>query len=425
MALEIAHTLGAKLSPAEKSLVTRSPTADREAHDLYLRGLYYWERSMGVESDNRMAEDLFAKAVARNPGFALAHAWLATTLAERGSCPGSLDHAERALALEPDLPQAHAALASQRWWCERDAKGAIRELEVTVRGAPGDAFSRTALGSMRTLVGDEERGLSDLLLALSLDPRSYFVAIEVANELAVARRFDEAEQVCRHARELSPGDAHGLVSCAFIPFWRDGDLGPARAALEALPRELPTSATGAASLFQLLALFPEKALDLLASGRIQDPFSAASPNNPFIPRAFVAALAHASLGQSAQARTAFVESLPPLDAQARAEPKNFWHRLFLGRALVGAGRIEDGMREARAGLDLVREEQQKPSALQLFAQVATAAGRIDEALDALTTVLESSVGPATPASLRKDPRFAPLLGNPRFEALLASKSAVH
>jgi len=423
VALEIAHTLGAKLTVSEKNLVSRSPTGDREAHDLYLRGLYFWERSMGVESDNRLAEELFGKAVARDPGFALAHGWLAITLAERGSCAGAREHAERALSLEPDLPQAHEALAAERWWCQRDAWSAIRELEITVRGAPGDALSRTALGSMRTLVGDEERGLADLRLALTLDPRSYYVGIELAGELAVARRFDEAAKACEGAREISPGDAHGLVTCAFIPFWRDGDLGPVRAALEALPVELPTAATGAASLFQLLALFPEKALSLLASGRIQDPFSAASPNNPFIPRAFVAGIANASLGRSGPARAAFLEAIAPLEAQARAEPSNFWHRLFLGRALVGAGRVEDGMRQAQAGLDLVQWEQQKSSALQLFAQTAVAAGRHDEALKALATVLERPIGPVTAASLRRDPRYAPLLTDPRFEALLGSRSA--
>ncbi len=419
VALEVARALGAKLSASERRLVERPPTRDRQAHDLFLHAVYYWERSMDVLADNRKAEELLSTAVSRDPSFALAHAWLAVVKDGLGDCPGGRRHAERALALEPDLPQAHAALADVRWHCEKDALAAVRELEVAVRDAPGDAVSLATLGSLRTLLGLFDEGLADLRTALALDPRSFFVSVELARELSLVRRFDEAAQACHHALELSPGDAHALALCSLIPAWRDGDLEPARRAIAGLPRELPAGGVGAWSVFQLLALVPDQALELISAGRIADPFS----SDPFIPRAFVSGTARAALGQADLARAHFAAALPALEAKVAAAPEDLLARLFLARAYAGVARPEDALRECRKALGDAGEVERKTTALRLAAEIAAAAGRKDAAIEWLAAVLERRDGLLTPASVRVDPRFAALRGDPRFAALVAKKAS--
>jgi TolB-like protein/Tfp pilus assembly protein PilF len=419
VALEIARTLGAKISAAERRLVERPPTRDREAHDLYLRAVRYWERSMDVLADNRKAEELLQAAVGRDPSFALAHAWLAIVKGGLADCKAGRLHAERALALEPDLPQAHAALADVRWNCDHDALAAVRELEIAVRDAPGDAMARASLGSLMTLVGRFDEGLSELHMALAIDPQSYFVAAQLAQELTLVRRFDEAARACRQAQELSPADAYALVMCALIPAWRDGDLGPAREAAASLPRDLPAGGVGAWSLLQLLAFLPSEALELAEAGLLRDPFS----SEPFIPRAFVVGAAHAALGHTQLARAQFATALAPLEARVAAAPDDTPARLLLARAYAGVGRPDDALRESRRAISEVREVQRKASALRLAADVATAAGRRDEALEWLGAILARRDGLLTPASVRVDPRFAPLRGDARFAALVGEKSA--
>jgi hypothetical protein len=82
---------------------------------------------------------------------------------------------------------------------------------------------------------------------------------------------------------------HALAFCALIPIWRGGELAPASRVLDGLPRELPSSGVGAWSLYQLLSFFPQRTLDIIATGRFPDPFSSASP---FIPRDYLAGCAH-------------------------------------------------------------------------------------------------------------------------------------
>jgi TolB-like protein/Tfp pilus assembly protein PilF len=416
VALEIARALGAKLTVSEKRLVERPPTWDSEAHDLYRRGVYYWQRSVGVESDNEMADQLLEKAVARDGSFALAHAWLAMVQAEwKHDCAGARRHAGRALALEPDLPQAHAARGHLHYFCERgQVAAAIREYEEAVRGAPGDALARVFLGGLRTSAGQLEEGLADLRVGLALDPRSFLVSVEVAREMSRARHFDLAERVCERARELNPGDVHALALCALIPFWRSGDLAPGRRALEVLPHELPNGGDGAWSLSALLALFPEQALEFVAAGRVQEPVA----KSPLIPRDYVAGVAYSSLGQAQKARAAFAQALPALEGRVREAPEDPLARLFLGRAYAGVGRDEEAMEESGRAIGLAPQEGLRSSWLRFRAEIAAAAGRADEAVEALADALRRPDGTITAASVKADPRYAVLRGDPRFEALV-------
>jgi eukaryotic-like serine/threonine-protein kinase len=436
VALQIARALGARLTPAERARIERAPTHDAAAHELYLQALYFWGRSSD-DADRNRSQELLTAAVARDPGFALAHAWLAvldTELANDGvagfqrepTCAEARRQAERALALEPDLPQAHGALAEVRWACEADNPGALAEYEAQVRGLPGDAVARVNLGWTRVAMGQWAAAAEDLRAAAVLDPRSYFVAVLVADRMTLLRRFDEAEAACTRAHELSPGDVRAPALCAMIPFWRDGDTRPARATLDTVLHQWAVSNTAVASGVDLLNILPDAVLELERTGRLPDPISA---DSPFLPRSLLVGIAHQSLGHQGEARSSLSRAVAPLEAAVAAlrsqpdrealEVELFW----LARAHAGAGRGEEALREVREALALVPDASMRYQALVDAAEIATAAGQPAEAVAFVAEALGAPAGPLTPASARADPGLASLRGYPPFEALLSARLA--
>ena len=75
IATTIAETLQAKLTGSEKTAIARRPTTNPEAHELYLKGLFFWNKRTGA--DLRTAIEYFNQALGKDPSYALAYAGLA------------------------------------------------------------------------------------------------------------------------------------------------------------------------------------------------------------------------------------------------------------------------------------------------------------------------------------------------------------
>jgi TolB-like protein len=436
VALEIARALGARLTPIERDRVERPPTRDPVAHQMYLRALYFWGRSSD-DLDRARAQELLSAAVARDPSFALAHAWMAvldTELANSGitgypfdpTCARARTHAARSLELDPDLPQAHGAVAEVLWACDGDSRGALAEYQVQARQAPGDGVARVNVGFTRMALGQWKAAAADLRAAMELDPRSYFVAMLVADRMIQLRRFDEAEQACQRAQQLSPGDVRAPTTCAMIPFWRNGDVGPARAALDAMIQQWNASNVAAEGAVDLLYLLPERTLALAAAGRLPDPVS---DHDPFIPRALLTGAARHALGRDDEARADYASVVEALEANVTAmrrqkdEEGLAVQMLWLARAHAGLGRGDEAMREAREALTHIHDVAARTTALVDVAEIALAAGRKDEAVHLLAEALDSPGGTVTAASLRSHPSLAGLRSHPPFEALVTARLA--
>src|SRR5262249_21016310 len=129
VAEEIAGALHARLSAGQKAQIERKPTQNAEAYDLYLRALEYSNRP-GQEPQNlAIAGRLYRKAIKADPSFALARARLAhvgsRTYRFVAGTPNSVaeearEEAEKALKLQPDLPEAHLAMGIYFYGVRRD-----------------------------------------------------------------------------------------------------------------------------------------------------------------------------------------------------------------------------------------------------------------------------------------------------------------
>src|SRR5262249_36239106 len=139
VAEEIARTLQARISPAQKAQIEHKPTESAAAYDLYLRALEYANRPGSQPNNFAIAEQLYHKAIKSDPFFALARARLAqvklgiywwVAKAPDSVAEESKQEAEHSLRLQPDLPEGHLALGYYHYWIRLDYDRALKEFEA-------------------------------------------------------------------------------------------------------------------------------------------------------------------------------------------------------------------------------------------------------------------------------------------------------
>lgn len=211
VAERIVEALKVRLKPRERARLAGRPTDDVEAYQSYLRGRHFLNRR--TEVNLRQAIGWLGKAVEADPSFAhawagLAEAWALLPHYSVTSAPEAADEARaaagRALALDPALGEAHAALGNVAWtaWRWEEAETEYRR---AIEAAPGHATAYLWYGNFLSLRGREEEAFAAFRRALELDPVSLPVHMGYGAALQRHRRFDEAVDVYRKAVTLDPG----------------------------------------------------------------------------------------------------------------------------------------------------------------------------------------------------------------------------
>jgi TolB-like protein/Flp pilus assembly protein TadD len=183
IAKTIADTLQAKLTGSEEKAMSKTPTANPEAYELYLQGRFFWAKRTGP--DLRKSIDYFNRAIAKDPNYAVAYAGLAQSLivissydggAPADSCPQAEAAARKALSIDANSSEALAVLASFKALYQFDFAGALKEYERALQLNPNDATTHHWFG-LDTLasLGQRERELAELKRALELDPLSLVI----------------------------------------------------------------------------------------------------------------------------------------------------------------------------------------------------------------------------------------------------------
>jgi adenylate cyclase len=165
------------------------PAQDLEAYQLYLRGRALMSR--GAEQHIRRAMDLLSQAVARDPTFARAHSamalahWVAFFMNYPLTDPlGEAEReAERALAIDPKLAEAHGILggvyAARLEWLKADAS-----LRTAWALAENDAFTRTQHGLMVGMAaGHFRKAVKEIRAAHQMAPADALVALRLCTVL--------------------------------------------------------------------------------------------------------------------------------------------------------------------------------------------------------------------------------------------------
>jgi serine/threonine protein kinase/Flp pilus assembly protein TadD len=226
IAQSIARALEVVLSEKEKKAIEKVPTANVQAYDCFLRGRSYLRRE--TRPDLEFAIQMFEQAIALDPGFALAHAGVANACGpvfewhdkdprwiEKGSAA-----CERALALEPQLPEALVARARIAY-SQKQYENAIGDARLAIErkaDCPGaySVLGRALFASDRWA---EAATLVDRALEANGDDYNMYVAytnvLEALGQSDVANRLREREiGVLRQQLEQVPEDVRARILLA-------------------------------------------------------------------------------------------------------------------------------------------------------------------------------------------------------------------
>src|SRR5437867_3459398 len=247
LARKIATELQAKLSPSEKAQFERKPTENGEA---YLAFVQAHDLSCTFEDFEKLkqSEQLFERTLDLDPTFALAVArysqlesWIVHTF---DPTPARREKAralaERALQLQPDLPEAHLARGVSYYYGDNDYDAALKEFEIAQRGLPNESEIYLYIGSIQRRQGKWAESTAKMEKAVSLNPKDVWPLQNLTFNYAMVRNYDKANQTIDRALALKPTATELWEVKSKLAIADKGDFSVAERAFDAL-KSVPMS----------------------------------------------------------------------------------------------------------------------------------------------------------------------------------------
>ena len=239
IAKTIADTLQAKLTGSEKQMIAAQPTNDTAAYELYHKGRSLWEKRSGDNIPKAIA--FYEQAIARDPNYALAYAGLAKAYIllpfyagadRRDASVKAKDAALKALRLDLNLAEAHAALGKVLFFSEIDLPGAMREYKRAIELQPNDATAHHWFGNdSLAALGRFDEAIAEGKRAIELDPLSTVINVDLGETFYYAHRYDEAARQMRKTLEIDPTSFYAHYNLGIV-LQLTGDLSGAIAEYE-------------------------------------------------------------------------------------------------------------------------------------------------------------------------------------------------
>jgi TolB-like protein/Flp pilus assembly protein TadD len=415
------------LSDPSKQALESKPTDNLDAYQAYLRGKDYAQRFAYSKNDLQLAIQMFERAVELEANFALAYTELSvvhSALFHFGfdRTPERLEKAkaavDRALELQPELPEAHLALGSHYYWGYRDYDRALKELAFAEKSLPNDTRILFWVGAIRKRQGRFEEAIDYNQKAFKLSPQDPNFPNEIAICYAALRRYEEADEYWDRTISVAPDQLVGyLRKYRNYRLWQ-GDLKKGRAILEAMPKR----SNDISILNWFFQEFYERnykaALDRLASTSIEY----FEEQETFYTKAQLVAQAYQLMSQPESAHASYDSARILLEAMIKELPDDNRLHSSLGIVYAGLDRKEDAIREGKLGVELGPDPMDillRSVRVEALAVTLVMAGEYDAALEQIEYLLSTPSGNLFSAyQLRIDPRWDPLRDHPRYQELL-------
>ena len=217
IARRVADAVKIILTPEERARLGSSRQIDPEAHELYLKARYHWNKR--TEGSVKKAQSYFHQVIDRDPTYAQGYAGLADSynilgyyniLAPIEAYPKGKVAALKALQLEDSLGEPHATLGVVKRDYEWDWCGAQEEFLRAIDLNPGLADAYHWRSTLMGMVERQKEALQEKARALALDPLSVVIRTDLARMFYFFRDYDRAMNEYRAAIDMDPnfGTAH-------------------------------------------------------------------------------------------------------------------------------------------------------------------------------------------------------------------------
>ena len=240
IAMAVATSLELTVLGANEKSAQNAATKSVEAHNAYLQGHFYFERR-NLE-DYRKSVGFFDQAIHLDPGYALAYAerseawaWIGDLSSEKQkeAWAAAGTDAEKAVAIDPHLAEAHAALGWVRFFIEWKFAEGLAELGRAQELSPWNPTANDLMARVVVYLGQFQEAEKLARQAIELDPLGYQARTSLARVLSAEGKLDEAEAAGRKGVELQPTAAGNHRWQVFVAIQRgDGEAALREARLE-------------------------------------------------------------------------------------------------------------------------------------------------------------------------------------------------
>ncbi len=204
-ALAIAHEVSGRLTTEVETRLASKRAVDPHAYDAYLHGRYLWSERESQAAASARA--YFEQALREDPGFALAYSGLADYLTVGWGPwmdpPLAEKYARKAVALEPDLAEAHASLGVACVYQRKFAEGE-KELKRAIELNPDYAMAHHWYSQYLLILGRPAEALAENDRARQLDPFSLPINYLRGVMLLGLHDYDRAVEQLERAAAINP-----------------------------------------------------------------------------------------------------------------------------------------------------------------------------------------------------------------------------
>jgi TolB-like protein len=420
----VVRELGVPVGGSEQTRLAARPTTNSDAYQAYLCGMRYHD--LDSREQLGLAAAMFERAVSLDPSFALAYAELSLVhsrvyglgIDTSPECRADAERAAaRALAVRPDLPEAHLALGAVDDLVKGDFEDALAQYHIAARDLPNEAAIPVLIAEVHRKQGKWAEARAELEDAVVRDPASFGAFLALGDTLAQLRDFAGADRAYQRAGNISPDRIEPYVG----RFWNylswDGTPDRAARVLEGCPlRDQAVVAYCRSYLAFVRRDFRGAVGALEGAGELSSARSFG-----FLPGKLLECVYLDAGGDRAAAAKACAAVLPSRERGATESPTEPRRGLDAALALALLGRRAEAIGEAdraAASCSAAPDGGDDSSCLLEQAEVLTRCGESAKAVGILARLL-SVPGPVTAGWLRLDPRWDRLRGDVGFKALVA------
>jgi len=441
VAEQVAAALQTTLLPAESDRVGGRPTASREAYDSYLRALAFYDPLQAKRDNARVDMDAaiaaYEKALEHDPRFTLALALLAQTHLQvywmkpdrTGERLGAAKRAiDAALTQQPNLGEAHLAMALYHYYGFRDYGAALNEIEVARKSMPNSAKLEDIAGLVERRSGKWDRAIASFQRSAALDPRRAYSHMVLATTYWFVKRYAESEREHEIAADLGGNPDEASFARAVALLDTRGDMSIWKSICDTVVPGTPEYAEQS-SLFFFYSWFVRDFRAAIAIGEASRDNVWMADNEIYFPKDIFLAWSHAQLGETDAARASYERVREAAEQATRREPADANAHLILGLAMAGLGIKDEAIRHGAQAMELMPmglDAMVAPGYIDGMSIIYLTVGEYDRALDLLKAMVEMpALHQASPGFLKVDVLWDPVRNDPRFvQALAAAEKAI-